>query len=151
MSARLFVYGTLMPGQQRDDLLLPHLDPATPPRPAQVQGWLLLLPAGYPALLLAPGTPALIAHLGPPGLVYGVSCATTLHHEADWRDLDAWEDYRPGDPESLYLRQEILIDDEITSVYVWNPEHINEGIFVMARRLTSGRFPSSPAATDVGP
>ena len=49
MSTKLFVYGTLMRGEERDGLVA-HL-PATP---ATVIGQLWRVPAGYPALHLDP-------------------------------------------------------------------------------------------------
>ena len=51
---RLFVYGTLKPGQSRWPALAPFVDPLEPPVAAEVEGELWATPWGWPALM--PGT-----------------------------------------------------------------------------------------------
>lgn len=46
---RLFVYGTLKPGQSRWPALAPFVDPDVPPVAAEVEGQLWATPWGWPA------------------------------------------------------------------------------------------------------
>jgi gamma-glutamylcyclotransferase (GGCT)/AIG2-like uncharacterized protein YtfP len=61
--ARLFVYGTLMPGEARWHLLAPLAAPG-PPEPAQAAGNLYRTPYGWPAAVFDPAASAAV-----PGLV----------------------------------------------------------------------------------
>jgi gamma-glutamylcyclotransferase (GGCT)/AIG2-like uncharacterized protein YtfP len=63
MIGRLFVYGTLMPGQQRWHLLAP-LATAGKPEPAEVAGHLFRTPYGWPAAVFDPAASSVV-----PGLV----------------------------------------------------------------------------------
>ena len=58
MTEYLFVYGTLMRGQERDGLVA-HLNASA----ATVNGHLWRAPAGYPALLLADDGPEIVGEL----------------------------------------------------------------------------------------
>ncbi len=62
-TARLFVYGTLMPGQRRWHLLAPLAAPGEPER-AEAAGRLYRTPYGWPAAVFDPAAPAAV-----PGLV----------------------------------------------------------------------------------
>ncbi len=138
MSVRLVVYGTLMPGESQGGLLAPLL--AGAPRPVTLEGWLLLLPEGYPALLVPSLHPQAAALLGPPGVVHGVCCLLGITREAGWEALDAWEDHRPGDPTSLYTRVEVEVEGEVVFIYVWNPLRDIEQLIRRATWARAGRF-----------
>ena len=70
MIARLFVYGTLMPGEARWPLLAPLATPAEPER-AQATGRLYRTPYGWPAAVFDPAAssavPGLVVTLRDPG------------------------------------------------------------------------------------
>jgi gamma-glutamylcyclotransferase (GGCT)/AIG2-like uncharacterized protein YtfP len=63
MTGRLFVYGTLMPGQPRWHLLAPLTTPDRPER-AEAAGHLYRTPYGWPAAVFDPATSSRL-----PGLV----------------------------------------------------------------------------------
>ena len=86
MTTKLFVYGTLMRGEERDGLVA-HLT-ATP---ATVHGHLWRAPAGYPALLLDPSGPTIQGEL------------LQLEQASILMVLDLYE----GVAEGLYTRQQI--------------------------------------------
>lgn len=129
----LFVYGTLMPGFPQHDLLAPWVLSVMP---AQREGWLFLMPGGYPALVLPDG-PMLEHGLVPPGTVHGVQCE--LSQDATWEQLDAYEGYQPRHPErSLYLRVRDPTRDE-GWLYVWNPSRIGV-LLERGKPIQGGRF-----------
>ena len=108
MIPRLFVYGTLRPGQQRwpaIEFFVARSEPAT------LSGFTLYdLPAGYPAI--EPGD----------GTVVG----TLLHLEAERVEeaiskADAIEGYREGDGQSLYERVEVEVAGVSAYTYVYHP------------------------------
>ncbi len=88
MSTHLFVYGTLMRGEERDGLVA-HL-PATP---ASVRGQLWRVPAGYPALYLDPAGIEIRGEL------------LQLENESILMVLDLYE----GVSEGLYSREVVPI------------------------------------------
>jgi gamma-glutamylcyclotransferase (GGCT)/AIG2-like uncharacterized protein YtfP len=61
--ARLFVYGTLMPAEERWHLLAPLATP-DPPEPAEASGTLYRTPYGWPAAVFDPASGKLV-----PGLI----------------------------------------------------------------------------------
>lgn len=61
--ARLFVYGTLMPGEERWHVLAPLATPDEPQR-AEAAGYLYRTPYGWPAAVFEPAAPGAV-----PGLV----------------------------------------------------------------------------------
>ena len=88
MSAKLFVYGTLMRGEERDGLVA-HLK-ATP---ATVRGQLWRAPAGYPALFLDPSGQEIKGEL------------LELEKESILMVLDLYE----GVSEGLYSREKVNV------------------------------------------
>ena len=70
MIARLFVYGTLMPGEARWHLLAPLTSPTGPER-AEAAGYLYHTPYGWPAAVFDPAAssavPGLVVTLRDPG------------------------------------------------------------------------------------
>ena len=73
--ARLFVYGTLMPGEARWPLLAPLMVPAEPER-AEAAGYLYRTPYGWPAAVFDPAAssavPGLAVTLQDPGRALAV-------------------------------------------------------------------------------
>ena len=88
MSTHLFVYGTLMRGEERDGLVA-HL----PTVPATVRGQLWRVPAGYPALHLDPAGTEIRGEL------------LQLENESILMVLDLYE----GVSEGLYSREVVSI------------------------------------------
>ena len=88
MSAKLFVYGTLMRGEERDGLVA-HLT-ATP---ATIRGQLWRAPAGYPALFLDPSGIEIVGEL------------LELETESILMVLDLYE----GVSEGLYSREKVNV------------------------------------------
>ena len=134
----IFVYGTLMSGRRNRRLLESAV---TRCQPATTIGWLFELRGrGYPALVLEPGV--LPARFGAPARVHGELCWTRAT-ERLWQTLDQLEGYRPGDPDSLYIRVEtaVTLDDETHTAhtYVWNPSRIEE-LIDQSDWLRAGRF-----------
>jgi len=137
---RLFVYGTLMPGQERHDLLAGWVGEK---QPGTLNGWLFGLPEGYPALVL----PAHTLHgellPGEPRPVHGVLC--TCRDDASlFETLDRYEDSVPGDPDSLYVRARVDVAEDGEGVvrawaYVWNPARLVE-ILGRGMHLPEGRW-----------
>ena len=108
---RLFVYGSLRPGECNYDQLSAAVTKATP---ASVGGWLRLRPEGYPALTLAsswpctPGSPGFWPAL-PRTISAASATATVLGDvlELRWtpelgQRLDDFEGFTPESPD--YLR-----------------------------------------------
>ena len=89
MSTKLFVYGTLMRGEERDGLVA-HLSAV----PATVRGHLWRAPAGYPALMLDPSGPKIQGEL------------LKLNQESILMVLDLYE----GVAEGLYTREIIDVN-----------------------------------------
>jgi gamma-glutamylcyclotransferase (GGCT)/AIG2-like uncharacterized protein YtfP len=73
--ARLFVYGTLMPGEARWHLLAPLTAPAEPEH-AEATGYLYRTPYGWPAAVFdpaaSPAVPGLVVTLRDPGRAFPV-------------------------------------------------------------------------------
>jgi gamma-glutamylcyclotransferase (GGCT)/AIG2-like uncharacterized protein YtfP len=98
MTEHLFVYGTLMRGEERDGLVA-HLSVAD----ASVNGRLWRVPAGYPALQLTPDGPQISGEL------------LTLDQQSILMVLDLYE----GVGEGLYERREIDVYANGTTVRAW--------------------------------
>ena len=142
MRLELFVYGTLMPGQVRDDLILPW---TLRHEAATLEGWLFHLPEGYPALVSPIGAAAsALEGLPAAGLVHGVYCVLEAAHQGVLRSLDAYEAYDASEPDSLYLRvrREVGLSGGRRGtpwVYIWNPSRI-EALRRRAMLIEGGRF-----------
>ena len=98
MTGYLFVYGTLLRGEERDGMVL-----SLPMTPATARGRLHLAPAGYPALQLDPNGPEVrgeLLTLEQPGLL-------TL--------LDLVE----GVSDGLYTRSQITVQTEDGLFEAW--------------------------------
>ncbi len=104
MSAKLFVYGTLMRGEERDGLVA-HLQA----RPATVRGQLWRAPAGYPALFLDPSGQEIMGEL------------LELEKESILMVLDLYE----GVGEGLYSREKVNVVVAGTQEPAW--------VYVMSR------------------
>ena len=98
MTRQLFVYGTLMRGEERDGLVA-HL----PVAPAFINGHLWRAPAGYPALQIAPNGPKISGEL------------LTLDQESILLVLDLYE----GVGEGIYDRREVDVYSNGTTVRAW--------------------------------
>jgi len=88
MTSRLFVYGTLMRGEERDGLVA-HLRS----EPASIRGQLWRAPAGYPALFLDPSGQEIAGEL------------IELEQESILMVLDLYE----GVGEGLYSREKVNV------------------------------------------
>lgn len=104
-----FVYGTLRPGEHNHDLFLRGRTSAE--RPARMQGLVLYPGPGYPYAVEEPGaavTGDLVTALPE---AYGELLA----------ELDALEEYVPGDPRNLYERvaRDVVLGGESATVRAW--------------------------------
>ena len=101
---RLFVYGTLIPGESNYRLIERHVRSA---RPGHIEGVLIDLGA-FPALVAGDG------------IVRGV--VLELDSEAT-AITDRLEGFHPGDDHSLYLRKEVMAQiDDGEQVTAWTYE-----------------------------
>ena len=103
---KVFVYGTLKPGYENHNRYC--RDRLQQTQPAQVKGELYSLSAGYPGM--AKGQQWVHGYL------------LTLREDGQTlTDLDALEDYSPGDPNSLYQRElaDIFTPDEQSLGQAW--------------------------------
>jgi gamma-glutamylcyclotransferase (GGCT)/AIG2-like uncharacterized protein YtfP len=98
MTEHLFVYGTLMRGEERDGLVT-HLSVSS----ASVNGHLWRVPAGYPALQLAHDGPKISGEL------------LKLDQQSILMVLDLYE----GVGENVYDRKEIDVSANGTTVRAW--------------------------------
>ena len=98
MSTKLFVYGTLMRGEERDGLVA-HL----PVNPASVRGHLWRAPAGYPALMVDDSGPEIQGEL------------LKLDQESILMVLDLYE----GVAEGLYSREVIEVSTNGQKERAW--------------------------------
>jgi len=118
---RLFVYGTLLPGQGNYRLIERHVRST---RPATIQGVLVDLGA-FPALILGEG------------IVKGMLL------ELDDKAMaitDRLEGFHPGDDQSLYLRKEVIVQlDDGQEVQAWTYESANPSAIGDRRGLAVGR------------
>jgi gamma-glutamylcyclotransferase (GGCT)/AIG2-like uncharacterized protein YtfP len=113
---RLFVYGTLKPGERAfDRFCRPY---AIAVEPAQVRGRLYHLSPGYPAMTLEPG-----------GWVRGV--VLRFQSEMPLTPIDRFEDYDPERPDrSEYSRLQLptySLDEQplgVAWVYVMQPARV---------------------------
>jgi gamma-glutamylcyclotransferase (GGCT)/AIG2-like uncharacterized protein YtfP len=102
---RLFVYGTLKPGQSRWPALAPFVDPLQPAVAAEVEGQLWATPWGWPALTAGTGS------------VRGV--LVTLRHDRV-EDALARLDEIEGVDTGLFERVAAQTSDgTVCSIYLW--------------------------------
>ncbi len=114
---RLFVYGTLLPGEGNHRLIERHVRSA---RPATITGVLVDLGA-FPALI--PGD----------GIVRGV--VLELASEA-MAITDRLEGYHSGDDHSLYVRKEVSVQlDDGQEVQAWTYEYADPSTIAERPRL----------------
>ena len=119
---RLFVYGTLLPGEANHRLIDQHIRSA---RPATIEGVLVDLGA-FPALI--PGD----------GIVKGM--LLELASEA-MAITDRLEGVHPGDDHSLYVRKEIVVHlTDGQQVQAWTYEYATPSTIVDRPRLIVGRL-----------
>ncbi len=114
---RLFVYGTLMPGEANHRLIELHVRSA---RPATIEGVLVDLGA-FPALI--PGD----------GIVEGV----LLEMAVEAMEItDRLEGFHPGRDHSLYLRKEVIARlDDGQELQAWTYEYANPSTIAQRPRL----------------
>lgn len=109
MSLRLFVYGTLLPGEPNHGLFLAGRTGSE--EPGRLSGAVLYDGPGYPYAVEERG-----------GVVHG-ELVTVLpqDYEELLADLDRLEEYTPGDPRNLYERVErdVHRDGDGPSVRAW--------------------------------
>jgi gamma-glutamylcyclotransferase (GGCT)/AIG2-like uncharacterized protein YtfP len=134
---QFFFYGTLQAGSDNPVAQMVHalLEPLGA---AQVAGALFAVPdpdGWYPALL--PGT----------DVVHGQLYRAAAGFDAAALDrMDAYEDYRPGDPAgSLYVRGEAALLDRPGTAQVY---HFNQPLLAGCLPLPSGDFRAWMAGSD---
>ena len=123
---RLFVYGTLLPGEANHRLIERHVRSA---RPATMEGVLVDLGA-FPALI--PGD----------GIVKGIVLELT---SAAMEITDRLEGYHPDRDPSLYLRKEVSVQlDDGQEVQAWTYEYANPSTIADRPRLVLDATPGKP-------
>lgn len=134
LALHFFFYGTLIAGSGNRAEQAAHAR-LRAVGPASIEGALWAIPdtAGwYPALVSGHGR------------VQGVVYATTDGFgPEDLARLDAWEDYRPGNPEdSLYLRMEVQAIDAVGASLAAQAYRFNQPLPDGALAIVDGAFPS---------
>lgn len=107
MSVRVFVYGTLQPGQSRWPTLAQYVDPRKPPIRAGTPGALYDTHCGWPAAVFSQRTARLV-----PGSVVAIEAG---REGAALADMDEIE----GVDHGLFVRTEVLAHGSVCWAYHW--------------------------------
>jgi len=107
VSDRVFVYGTLQPGESRWDLLAPYADPDVPPYPAKAPGSLYDTHRGWPAAVFGDGSGRVVA-----GVVVTLAAGV---EDAALGELDRVE----GVPHGLFERRRVEVEGQACWTWHW--------------------------------